>query len=136
MTVFDRTSWIRLLYSLFIATLITLFALAVTTDHTEAVWSVLKGMLAGAVIWGLGECLFSLCERVFPRNAAPGYGVLVFLILLGTAGFGYLLGVRDRGILAVMCAAAEICGIGITVFYRSRYMRALNEKLAQVKEEL
>jgi len=133
---FDRTSWIRLLYSLFIATLITLVAMAVTTDHIEMVWYVLKGMLAGAVIWFLGECLFSLCERVFPRSAAPGFVVLVFLILLGTAGFGYLLGVRDIGVLAVMSAAAEFCGIGITVFYRSRYMRALNEKLAQVKEEL
>ena len=133
---FDRASLIRLLYSLFIATLITLFALAVSTEYTEAVWYVLKGMLAGAVIWLLGEFLFSLCERVFPRSAAPGFMVLTFLILLGTSGFGYLLGVRDIGVLVVMSAAAEIFGIGITVFYRSQYMRALNEKLAEIKKEL
>ena len=136
MTVFDRTSWIRLLYSLFIATLITLFALAVTTEYTEAVWYILKGMVAGAVIWGLGECLFSLCERIFPHSPAPGYGVLILLILLGTGGFGYLLGVRDTGVLAIMIAAAEAFGIGITLFYRSQYIRTLNERLAQIKEEL
>lgn len=133
---FGRTSLIRLLYSLFIATLITLFALAVSTEYAEATWYVLKGMLAGAVIWFLGECLFSLCEWLFPRSPAPGYGVLILLILLGTAGFGYLLGVRDVGVLAVMSLAAEAFGIGITLFYRSQYIRALNEKLAQSKEEL
>lgn len=133
---FDRASLIRLMYSLFIASLITLFALAVSTEYTEAVWYVLKGMLAGAVIWFLGECLFSLCELLLPQSPAPGYGVLIFLILLGTAGFGYLLGVRDIGVLAVMCLAAEACGIAITVFYRRKYIRALNEKLAQSKEDL
>ena len=136
MTVFDRTSLIRLLYSVFIATLITLFAMAFTTEHGEAAGYVLKGMLAGAVIWFLGECLFSLCELLSPQSVALGYGVLGFLILLGTAGFGYLLGVRDIGVLAVMSAAAEVFGMGITVFYRRKYIRALNEKLARSKEEL
>jgi hypothetical protein len=134
--VFDRTSVIRLLYSMFIATLITLFALAMSGGYTEAVLYILKGMLAGAVIWLLAEVLFTLCEWLYPRSPLPGYVVLAFLILVGTAGFGYLFGFTDIAVLGVMCLAAEACGIGITVFYRKKYIRELNEKLARSKEEL
>lgn len=133
---FDKNSLIRLLYSVFVATIITSFALLVTTGHLEAVFYIVKGMCAGAVIWLLGEVLSSLCEKLFPQSVLPQYGVLVFLILLGTAGFGYLLGVTDIGVLVIMTIAAEVCGIGITMFYRSKYIHALNDKLAKSKDVL
>lgn len=136
MMMFNRESLIRLLYSVFIASLITMFALVIVSDQTEAVFDMLKGMLAGAVIWLLGEVLFTLCERLFSKSIVPGYVVLAFLILLGTAGFGYVLGIDDILLLAIMSIAAEAFGIGITLFYRQKYIHTLNERLEKSKKEL
>lgn len=136
MMMFNRESLIRLLYSAFIASLITMFALVITSDQTDAVFSILKGMLAGAVIWLLGEVLFTLCERLFSKSIVPGYVVLTFLILLGTMGFGCIMGIRDFLLLAIMSIAAEVFGIGIALFYRHKYIHTLNEKLEKSKRDL
>jgi|GEM_PF-3208087 len=133
---FSKESLIRLLYSVFIASLITMFALVIISDQAAAVFNILKGMLAGAVIWLLGEVLFTLCERRFSNSIVPGYVVLAFLILIGTMGFGYVMGIDDFLLLAIMSLAAEVFGIGITLFYRHKYTHTLNERLERSKKEL
>lgn len=133
---FDRDSLIRLTYSVVVAIIITLLTLVLTTNPSGAAFYLLKGMFAGTVIWLLGEVLFSLCEKLYPKSVLVGYVVLVFLILVGTSGFGYIFGVKDIWMLVMMSIAAEICGISITLFYRRKYANTLNERLAERKNEL
>lgn len=133
---FDKSSLTRLLYSVLLAAMLTMLALVLTTEHARVVWYLLKGMGTGAVLWLLGEILFSLCERLSPRRAMLGYIVIALLILLGTAGFCYLYGVTDVAVIAIIVAVAEANGMGITAFYRRKYIRELNEKLARSKENL
>lgn len=49
---------------------------------------------------------------------------------------GYLFGVKSLSVLIKMCVAAEIFGIGVTVIYRRKYVKKLNEKLEKNKKEL
>lgn len=133
---FDKDSWIRLTYSVLAAMIITMIALIFTTQYKDVVFTIWKGMIAGAVIWLLGELLFPLCEKIYPNSIIPGYVMLFLLIFLGTFGFAYILGVKELLILFILCAAAEINGIGITIIYRRKYMKQLNENLERSKNRL
>lgn len=133
---FDKDSFLRLMYSVLISILITLIVMAVFFDYSEVVFLILKGILAGTVIWFMGEVLFPLCEKLYPRSIIPGYIVLILIIFIGTAIFGYLLGVKSVSILIKMCIAAEVCGIGITVLYRRKYIKDLNDNLERNKKKV
>ena len=132
---FDKESLFRCMYSLLISILITMIVLVVTSDNMQVVFFILKGMLAGAIIWFLGELLFPLCEKLFPYSIIPGYIVLIILIFGGTGIFGYLYGIKSISVLIKMCIAAEIFGVGITVLYRRKYTKDLNEKLEKNQKE-
>lgn len=132
---FDKNSFIRLMYTILISILITMIVLALNSDNAEVIFLLLKGILAGTVIWFLGELLFPLCEKIFPRSIIPGYIVLIILIFGGTAIFGYVFGVKSISVLVKMCVAAEIFGIGIVVIYRINYIKSLNEKLEHCKKD-
>ncbi len=123
------------MYSLLISLLITMIVLMVTNNNTEVVFVFFKSMFAGASIWLVGELLFPFCEKIFPHSIIPGYVVLVILIFGGTGVFGYLFGVKSMSVLIKMCIAAEIFGIGITVIYRRKYVKELNDKLEKNKKE-
>jgi len=133
---FDKDSFIRLIYSIVVAMFITLLAIFFTTDYSEVVLIVLQGMLAGLIIWFFGEILFSICEKLFPTNILSGYIILFFLILLGTSGFGYIFGLKNINYLLVISAVAEIFGLGITLFYRKKVTKALNDQLIRHKHDL
>lgn len=133
---FDKNSLTRLIYSLFVAIIITMIVLVATSNYLVPVLYILKGMIAGTVIWLFGEVLFTLCERLYPKSIVPGYIVLVLLILVGTTGFGYIFGAKNIGLLVKMSLGAELCGIGITLFYRRKYTKELNENLAKIKNKL
>ena len=133
---FDKNSFLRLTYTVLISIFITLLVLAVFYDYGLVVLVIFKGILAGVVIWFLGEVLFPFCERLFPRSIIPSYIVLSLIILIGTAMFGYLLGVKSISILVKMCIVAELFGIGITVIYRRKYIKELNRKLEKEQENI
>ncbi|MEN8905190.1 MAG: hypothetical protein ABF289_04435 [Clostridiales bacterium] len=124
---FDKDSFIRLMYSVLVSAVITMLVLL--TTYSEAVFFILKGMLAGTIIWFLGELLFPFCEKLYPKSILAGYIVLSLLIFCGTIGFAYLLGLRSLVVLIKICILAEICGVGITILYRNKYTKLLNKKL-------
>ncbi len=133
---FNKDSFIRLIYSIVVALSITLCAMYFTTEYKEVVLIVFKGMMAGIIIWFLGEFFFSLCEKLFPTNILSGYIILFFLILLGTSGFGYIFGIKDIITLLIMSIVAEIFGLGVTFFYRRKLTKDLNEQLLKHKNNL
>ncbi len=133
---FDKDSFLRLLYTILISILITLLVLATFSDYKEACFIVLKGIFAGFIIWLLGELLFPMCEKLYPRSILPSYLVLALLIATGTAGFAYIFGMRALSVLVKICLVAEICGIGITILYRRHYTKTLNANLEKNKTKM
>lgn len=133
---FDKNSFIRLIYSVLVAMTITMIVLAITTQYSVVVFIILKGMIAGAVIWFLGELLFPICEKIYPRSIIPSYLLLMLLILIGTSVFGHILGVKSIPLIIKMCIAAELFGVGITILYRRIYIKKLNENLERNKNLL
>lgn len=132
---FDKNSVLRLIYTVLISVFITLIVLAVFYDYAGVVIIILKGIIAGVLIWFMGEVLFPLCEKIYPRSIIPSYIVLILIISIGTAIFGYLLGVKSVSILVKMCITAELFGIGVTVIYRRKYIKDLNSKLEKNQEK-
>ena len=133
---FDKSSWIRFLYSVLVAMFITMGVLLTDREHSGTILLILKGMLAGAVIWFSGEMLFQLCEKLYPKSFIPGFILLFLLILGGTALFGCLLGIERILQLIMICLVSEVCGMGISVFYWRKYTKELNRLLEKKKQGL
>ena len=125
----------RLLLTVFISALICILVHALFFNDALTSGIVLKSIGLGIAIWLLSELAFYFVVKTWPHHILPSYITLFIIIALGTGTGLWLFGVTTLGIMLLIVAAAEVCGLSIAGIFQYIYKRKLNTQLMKFKSD-